>query len=155
MARDPKTEKAAVVNFPVLKENPYRIDVAATRELIAKYEPELIILGKSMTLHPEPVAAVRQFVDDLNLDCIIMNDMAHVLGLVGRHFQRPFQEGADVVTGSTHKTFYGTQRGNHRGRLLQATPSLSVLGGHRAARLPGCRQQPPSGDTCWPVDGVL
>ena len=111
VARDPKTEKAAVVNFPVLKENPYRIDVAATRELIAKYEPELIILGKSMTLHPEPVAAVRQFVDDLNLDCIIMNDMAHVLGLVGRHFQRPFQEGADVVTGSTHKTFYGTQRG--------------------------------------------
>jgi aminomethyltransferase len=37
--------------------------------------------------------------------------MAHVLGLVGPHFQDPFKEGADLVTGSTHKTFFGTQRG--------------------------------------------
>jgi aminomethyltransferase len=34
-----------------------------------------------------------------------------VLGLAGPHFQQPFMEGADVVTGSTHKTFFGTQRG--------------------------------------------
>jgi aminomethyltransferase len=40
-----------------------------------------------------------------------MYDMAHVLGLVGPHFQNPFKEGADIVTGSTHKTFFGTQRG--------------------------------------------
>jgi len=37
--------------------------------------------------------------------------MAHVLGLIGPHFQQPFREGADLVTGSTHKTFFGTQRG--------------------------------------------
>jgi aminomethyltransferase len=40
-----------------------------------------------------------------------MYDMAHVLGLIGPHFQEPFSEGADLVTGSTHKTFFGTQRG--------------------------------------------
>ena len=40
-----------------------------------------------------------------------MYDMAHVLGLAGPYFQQPFKEGADIVTGSTHKTFYGTQRG--------------------------------------------
>jgi aminomethyltransferase len=40
-----------------------------------------------------------------------MYDMAHVLGLIGPHFQQPFAEGADIVTGSTHKTFFGTQRG--------------------------------------------
>jgi glycine/serine hydroxymethyltransferase len=40
-----------------------------------------------------------------------MYDMAHVLGLIGPHFQQPFDEGADIVTGSTHKTFFGTQRG--------------------------------------------
>ncbi|GAI08672.1 unnamed protein product, partial [marine sediment metagenome] len=40
-----------------------------------------------------------------------MYDMAHVLGLVGPYFQEPFKEGADIVTGSTHKTFFGTQRG--------------------------------------------
>ncbi len=37
--------------------------------------------------------------------------MAHVFGLVGEYFQRPFKEGADIVTGSTHKTFFGPQRG--------------------------------------------
>jgi len=42
---------------------------------------------------------------------VIMYDMAHVLGLVGPYFQQPFKEGADIVTGSTHKTFFGTQRG--------------------------------------------
>jgi aminomethyltransferase len=111
VARDPKTERAAAVNFPVLKDNPYKIDTAATRELLVEHEPELIILGKSMVLHPEPVAEMRAFIDELGIDTVLMYDMAHVLGLVGRHFQEPFQEGADFVTGSTHKTFYGTQRG--------------------------------------------
>ncbi len=111
IAHDPKTEKPAVVNFPVLPDNPYKIDVAACREMIAEYKPELIILGKSVTIHKEPVAQMRSFVDEMSLNCVIMYDMAHVLGLVGPHFQQPFKEGADIVTGSTHKTFFGTQRG--------------------------------------------
>jgi len=111
VARDPRTEKAAAVNFPVLRDNPYKIDVAATRELLAEHQPELVILGKSMVLHPEPVADLRAFIDELGLDCFLMYDMAHVLGLVGPQFQNPFKEGADIVTGSTHKTFFGTQRG--------------------------------------------
>ena len=111
VARDPRTEKAAVVNFPVLKDNPYKIDTQATSMLIEEHRPELIILGKSMVLHPEPVAEMRSFIDDLGLDCFLMYDMAHVLGLIGPHFQHPFKEGADIVTGSTHKTFFGTQRG--------------------------------------------
>jgi aminomethyltransferase len=111
VARDPKSERPAVVNFPVLKDNHYKIDTAATREIISEHKPELIILGKSMTLHPEPVKEVRSFVDEFGLDSVVMYDMAHVLGLVGPHFQRPFEDGADFVTGSTHKTFFGTQRG--------------------------------------------
>ncbi len=109
--RDPKWEKPAVVNFPVLPDNPYRIDMTVCRELIAAHRPELIILGKSMIIHREPVAEIRAAIDELELDCVLMYDMAHVLGLIGPHFQQPFQEGADVVTGSTHKTFFGTQRG--------------------------------------------
>jgi aminomethyltransferase len=64
-----------------------------------------------MTIYPEPVAQVREMIDALGIQCVIMYDMAHVLGLVGPYFQQPFQEGADLVTGSTHKTFFGTQRG--------------------------------------------
>jgi aminomethyltransferase len=109
--RDPQWEKPAVVNFPVLADNPYKIDVAATRELIAEHRPELIILGKSMMIHREPVQEIRAIIAELSLDCMLMYDMAHVLGLVGPYFQQPFKEGADVVTGSTHKTYYGPQRG--------------------------------------------
>ncbi len=109
--RDPQTERPAVVNFPVLAHNPYQVDIEACAALMERYRPELIILGKSMILHKEPVAAMRRLIDNLGLDSILMYDMAHVLGLAGPHFQQPFSEGADLVTGSTHKTFFGTQRG--------------------------------------------
>lgn len=111
IAIDPVTEKPAVVNFPVCRDNPYKMDVEETKNLIDRYRPELIIFGKSMVLHKEPVAQIRQFVDEQKIPTTIMYDMAHVLGLIGDHFQNPFQEGAEIVTGSTHKTFFGPQRG--------------------------------------------
>src|SRR5665647_2039147 len=63
VARDPRTEMPAVVDIPVLAENPYQADVPALLDLIEKERPELIILGKSMVLHPEPVYEVRTFLD--------------------------------------------------------------------------------------------
>lgn len=111
VARDPVTERSAVVNLPVLAENPYQVDLQASLRLIEEHQPELIILGKSMVLHKEPVAEIRGFLQDTGIGSVLMYDMAHVLGLVGPHFQQPFEEGADIVTGSTHKTFFGTQRG--------------------------------------------
>lgn len=111
IAVDPVTEKPAVVNFPVLKDNNFKIDVEETKKIIEKYRPELIIFGKSMVLHKEPVREIRKFVDDMKINTTIMYDMAHVLGLAGDYFQDPFAEGAEIVTGSTHKTFFGTQRG--------------------------------------------
>lgn len=111
IAIDPVTERHAIVNFPVCKDNIYKIDVEETKKVIEKYRPEFIIFGKSMVLHKEPVAAIRQFVDEMKVPTTIMYDMAHVLGLVGDHFQKPFEEGAEIVTGSTHKTFFGPQRG--------------------------------------------
>jgi aminomethyltransferase len=119
VARDPKTERPAVVPFQVLRENPYKIDVPETLKLIDEFKPEFIIFGKSMVLHKEPIAEIRRFVDDQKIDAVILYDMAHVLGLVGPHFQEPFKEGADLVTGSTHKTFFGTQRGIVGSPLLE------------------------------------
>ncbi len=111
IARDQLTEKAAVVNFPVLRHNPYKIDVRACEDLIKEHQPELLILGKSMVIHKEPVSELRALVDEHAPSCLIMYDMAHVLGLYGDHFQSPLQEGAHIITGSTHKTYFGTQRG--------------------------------------------
>ena len=111
IAIDPRTERSVVVNFPVDKNDHYKIDVEETKKIIAEYRPELIIFGKSMVLRREPVAEIRQFVDAEKIPTTIMYDMAHVLGIIGDHFQDPFAEGADIVTGSTHKTFFGPQRG--------------------------------------------
>jgi aminomethyltransferase len=91
VARDPATERPAVVNFPVQADNPFRIDVPATLSLIDRHRPELIIFGKSMVISKEPVRQVRDFLDAQGMDSVVMYDMAHVLGLVGPHFQDPFK----------------------------------------------------------------
>jgi len=105
--------EAAVTHLPLREEYPYACDAEALIELIEAHRPELIIFGKSMVIEPEPIAAARAAVDQLPPEerPIIMYDMAHVLGLYGPRFQKPFEEGADIITGSTHKTFFGPQRG--------------------------------------------
>jgi aminomethyltransferase len=95
----------------VCKDNPYKIDVPPALLLIEEFKPKLIIFVKSMVLHKEPVREIREFIDAQGIDAVILYDMAHVLGLAGSHFQEPFKEGAHLVTSSTHKTFFGTQRG--------------------------------------------
>ena len=116
VARDPETERPAVINFPVQADNPFKIDVPATLALIERHRPELVVFGRSMVISREPIRPVREFIDSSGIDTVLMVDMAHVLGLAGAHFQDPFKEGADLVTGSTHKTFFGTQRGVVAGR---------------------------------------
>jgi aminomethyltransferase len=137
VARDPKTERPAVVNFPVLEENPYQIDVAACAELIEQYRPELIIFGKSMVLHKEPVREIRAMIDQLGLDCVVLYDMAHVLGLIGPHFQEPFEEGAHLVTGSTHKTYFGPQRGIVAGDYKKSDPDYELWEAIERRSFPG------------------
>ncbi len=137
VARDPQTEKPAVVSFPTCPGNLYKIDVAACESLIRQHQPELIILGKSMTIYPEPVAQLRRMVDEAGLKTILMYDMAHVLGLAGPHFQEPFKEGADLVTGSTHKTFFGTQRGIVAGDIAPDSPNYLLWEAIERRAFPG------------------
>ncbi len=118
---DPVTERRAVVNFPVLTDNPYNIDLLETAELIEQHKPELIIFGKSMILHREPVKEIAQMIADIKPKPIIMYDGAHVFGLLGPYFQEPLREGADILTASTHKTFFGTQRGIIASNMSEGT----------------------------------
>ncbi|MCD6299590.1 MAG: glycine cleavage system aminomethyltransferase GcvT [Dehalococcoidales bacterium] len=118
---DPVTGKWAAVNFPVLADNPYQIDLPQLAELIEEHKPELIIFGKSMILHREPVKEVAQMVVDIKPKPIVMYDAAHVLGLLGPYFQQPLLEGADIITASTHKTFFGTQRGVIASNMSEGT----------------------------------
>jgi aminomethyltransferase len=137
VARDPRTDAPAVVNFVMRDDNPYLIDVAQSEELIVRYRPELIIFGRSMVLHREPVAEIRRFLAEQEIDAVVLYDAAHVLGLVGPHFQEPFAEGADLVTGSTHKTFFGTQRGVVGSRFAETDERYDLWEALRRRAFPG------------------
>ena len=147
VAIDPRTDRPAVVNFPVLPEQPvpHRRGRAPSSSSTST-DRELIIFGKSMVLYREPVAEIRRFVDEQGLDTVIMYDMAHVLGLVGPYFQQPFAEGADIVTGSTHKTFFGTQRGVIGARFREHDERVRPVGDRAPPHLPRLGVQPPPGD---------
>jgi glycine/serine hydroxymethyltransferase len=101
-----------IVNFPLDGKNPYKLDPEKTIQLVDQHRPALIVFGKSMFLHAEPIRQVRNFIRTAdNYSPLVMYDGAHVLGILGPLFQDPLSEGADIVTGSTHKTFFGPQRG--------------------------------------------
>jgi glycine hydroxymethyltransferase len=94
----------------------YHIDATKTIELIDRVSPQLVVMGKSLFLFPEPVSEVAAFCE--TRDIPLLYDAAHVLGLIaGGEFQSPLQEGATWMTASTHKTFPGPQRGVILGNL--------------------------------------
>ncbi len=97
-----------VVYYP-FDEEEMNIDVDATKKLAMEVKPKLFVLGSSLILFRQPVKEIREIADEI--DAKIMYDASHVLGLIaGKAFQHPIKEGADVLTGSTHKTFFGPQR---------------------------------------------
>ena len=98
-----------ILDFPLTTDG-YHIDVDKTAELIRTVRPKLLIFGKSLFLFPEPIEQLADVCRKYKV--MIFYDAAHVLGLIaGKRFQDPLREGAAVVTGSTHKTFFGSQRG--------------------------------------------
>ena len=98
-----------IIDIPLTADG-YHMDVDKTIYLIEKAKPKMIVLGKSLFLFPEPVAELAEICQKYK--CRIMFDAAHVLGLIaGKRFQRPLREGAFLMTASTHKTYFGSQRG--------------------------------------------
>jgi len=86
------------------------VDMEAFRRAAPLVRPRLVALGLSMTLFPQPVAEMKQVIADWGGRLFF--DAAHQLGLIGGgQFQRPLEEGADVITGSAGKTFSGPQSG--------------------------------------------
>jgi glycine/serine hydroxymethyltransferase len=136
VAEDPKTGKENVLNFPVSVENLYKPDLKKLGELLEDHRPELIIFGKSMFIYPEPVSFVAERVRDWPERPVLMYDMAHVLGLYGA-FQEPLREGADVITASTHKTFFGPQRGLIAGNFPAESPLRNLWTDIKTRAFPG------------------
>ena len=85
-------------------------DIDASLSLIRDNEPNLVLFGQSVFLFPTPLRELSDAAHEVG--STVMYDGAHVLGLIaGGVFQDPLREGADVMTGSSHKTFPGPQGG--------------------------------------------
>ncbi len=86
------------------------IDPDESAKIIRAARPGIVTFGGSLYLFPHPVKELSEAAKEVG--AYIVYDAAHVLGLLaGGEFQDPFKEGADFVTGSTHKTFPGPQGG--------------------------------------------
>jgi glycine hydroxymethyltransferase len=98
-----------IINFPLSKDG-YHVDVDATLNILKKVPVKIMIMGKSLYLFPDPVKELAPVCRKKGI--VLLYDAAHVLGLIaGKQFHNPLKEGAHVITGSTHKTFFGSQRG--------------------------------------------
>tara|TARA_B100001250_G_scaffold61728_2_gene48249 strand:- start:1832 stop:3109 length:1278 start_codon:yes stop_codon:yes gene_type:complete len=85
-------------------------DIDAAAKLIREVKPNLALFGQSVFLFPTPLKELSDAAHEVGSK--VMYDGAHVLGLIaGGQFQKPLSEGADVMTGSSHKTFPGPQGG--------------------------------------------
>lgn len=98
------------VDIPVDEIN-YIFNIKIINNILAKHRPRLTVLGSSYIPFQHPVKDVSQFVKNNGLGTCVY-DGSHVLGLVACDaFQDPLAEGAEVLFGSTHKTFFGPQGG--------------------------------------------
>ena len=86
------------------------VDIGLFRRAAPLVQPKLVALGLSMTLFPQPIAAMKETIAEWGGRLFF--DAAHQLGEIGGgQFQDPLAEGADIMTGSAGKTFSGPQSG--------------------------------------------
>jgi len=108
---------------------------------VKQLNPKLVIMGGSGTLFAEPVKELRKLADEQGF--LIAYDASHVTGLIASGvFPNPLEEGADIMFGSTHKSFPGPQGGfvvsNNEELIIKVgnTISPSLVTSHHLNRLP-------------------
>ncbi|MEY8198218.1 MAG: aminotransferase class V-fold PLP-dependent enzyme [Colwellia sp.] len=86
------------------------IDLDKLERLIIETKPKIVMLSSSITIFPFPVREVTNICHKYGIP--FCYDASHPLGLIaGGEFQAPFEEGADLIIGSTHKSLPGPQGG--------------------------------------------
>ena len=118
-----------LVSYP-FNDEVMNIDVDEAVKLIKKIKPKVALNGRSVFLFPSPIKELAEAAHDVGAPLVY--DAAHVLGLIGgKQFQDPLKEGADVMSGSTHKTLPGPQGGmilsDHTGRTEDDKKFLQYL----------------------------
>jgi len=106
-----------LISYP-FRDDEMNIDVDGAARLIREVKPVVALFGRSVFLFPTPLKELAEAAHEVGAK--VVYDAAHVLGLIAAgKFQDPLREGADVMTGSTHKTLPGPQGGvvvsDHKG----------------------------------------
>jgi len=107
--------RGLIVEYLPLDYKELNIDVDRAKskigELAAKgRSPKLVMFGASVFPFPHPIKELTETIHSVG--GTVGYDAAHVAGLIaGKQFQDPLKEGADIVSLSTHKTFFGPQHG--------------------------------------------
>jgi len=97
------------VPFPFSKTD-MNIRIPRAKETIRRVKPKIVVFGASLINFPHPVKELAEVSRENG--AIVGFDGSHVLGLIaGGQFQDPLREGAQVLFGSTHKSFFGPQGG--------------------------------------------
>lgn len=90
---------------------PHELDLDHAADLLARVRPSLVYVDQSHCLFPVDVASLVATVRAASPNTLVHVDASHWFGLVlGGAFRNPLDEGADSLSGSTHKTFPGPQK---------------------------------------------
>ena len=106
------------------------LDLDGCARAFADTPPDVIYLDASMVLYPHRLRELRALAGP---EATIVYDASQVFGLLaGGVFQEPLAEGADVLSGSTHKSLPGPQKGMilTRRRDLMDRIEKAIFPGH-------------------------
>lgn len=117
------------------------LDAEETARLVQESRPELVMLGRSVVLHPDALDGVVQSARKVGTRTIY--DASHVAGLIaGGVFPNPLEAGIDLITMSTYKTLGGPPGAIIAGRdpedavKVQRAINGAFLANQGAARYP-------------------
>jgi glycine hydroxymethyltransferase len=86
-----------------------QIDANKLAELIKKSPPKLVMVDPSHSVEPIPPESIRAV---LPANIPLFYDISHFMGLVPHQYlTNPFGRGITALHGSTHKSFFGPQKG--------------------------------------------
>lgn len=105
----PGVLKLEVYDIPFDHDN-YEINYMLLEEKISHLKPQIISIGQSNCLFPVDYKRIRTILK--SHPCILLADIAHQTGLIcANSFPNPLIEGADIIVGTTGKTFSGPHGG--------------------------------------------
>ncbi len=86
------------------------LNIRKAKESFTKRKPDLIYLDNTIICFYSDIKKLKGVAKEYGAP--VVYDGSHVLGLIaGKAFPNPLNDGADILNGSTHKTFFGGQKG--------------------------------------------